>query len=126
MDLPPAIRVEVVSKFVYHCSIVTNKFLSSEDKVYQQNTKYHEQGKQTSREHSKLTVETKVKIYHACIFNAFERQQILDHIPYKHLNSFHLQCLGHILEISWRDKVSYSEVLECVNISSIHCLLNQH
>ena len=43
----------------------------------------------------------------------------------KKLNSFHLRCLRRILNISWQDKVTNTEVLERASSFSIYTLLSQ-
>ena len=41
------------------------------------------------------------------------------------LNSFHLRCLRRILEISWQDKITNTEVLERASSFSMYTLLSQ-
>ena len=43
----------------------------------------------------------------------------------KKLNSFHLRCLRRILDISWQDKITNTEVLERASSFSMYTLLSQ-
>ena len=43
----------------------------------------------------------------------------------KELNSFHLRCLRRILDISWQDKITNTEVLERASSFSLYTLLSQ-
>ena len=79
-------------------------------------------------ENKKLTTQTKVAVYRACIvstllygsdfWTTYAGQE-------KRLNTFHMRCLRRILSISWTDKVSNNEVLERADIPSMFTLLRQ-
>ena len=79
-------------------------------------------------ENKKLTPQTKVAVYRACIvstllygsesWTTYAGQE-------KRLNTFHMRCLRRILSISWTDKVSNNEVLERADIPSMFTLLRQ-
>ena len=79
-------------------------------------------------ENKKLTTQTKVAVYRACIvgtllygsesWTTYAGQE-------KRLNTFHMRCLHRILSISWTDKVSNNEVLERADIPSMFTLLRQ-
>ena len=43
----------------------------------------------------------------------------------KKLNSFHLRCLRRILDITWQDKVTNTEVMERASSFSMYTLLSQ-
>ena len=77
---------------------------------------------------SYLTVETKLRVYQACVlstllyssesWSAYARHE-------KKLNSFHFRCLHRILHISWQHKVTNSEVLERPGINIVFALLSE-
>ena len=75
-----------------------------------------------------MTQMTKLCVYQACVLSTllysseawttYTRQE-------KKLNSFHLRCLRRILDISWRDKITNTEVLEHASSFSMYTLLSQ-
>ena len=77
---------------------------------------------------SKLTVKTKMVVYNACVvstlvygsetWTTYARQE-------KRLSSFHLRSIRCILDISWQDRVSNTEVLSRANLPSMFTLLRQ-
>ena len=77
---------------------------------------------------SKLTENTKLRIYQACVLSSFlyssktwttyRRQE-------KRLNSFHLRCLRRILRIHWQDRITNFELLERAGIPSIFAILSK-
>ena len=79
-------------------------------------------------ENKKLTTQTKVAVYHACIVSTllFGSESWTTYASQeKPLNIFHIKCLRRILSISWTDKVSNNEVLARANIPSMFTLLRQ-
>ena len=79
-------------------------------------------------QNNNLTQMTKLCVYQACVLSTllysseawttYTRQE-------KKLNSFHLRCLRRILDISWQDKITNTEVLECASSFSMYTLLSQ-
>ncbi|PFX23928.1 LINE-1 retrotransposable element ORF2 protein [Stylophora pistillata] len=79
-------------------------------------------------ENKKLTTQTKVAVYRACIVSTllFGRMSWITYASQeKPLNIFHMRCLRRILSISWTDKVSNNEVLARANIPSMFTLIRQ-
>ena len=79
-------------------------------------------------ENKKLTTQTKVAVYRACIVSTllFGSESWTTYASQeKRLNNFHMRCLRRILSISWTDKVSNNEVLARANIPSMFTLLRQ-
>ncbi|PFX11746.1 Craniofacial development protein 2 [Stylophora pistillata] len=79
-------------------------------------------------ENKKLTTQTKVAVYRACIVSTliFGSQSWITYASQeKRLNIFHMRCLRRILSISWTDKVSNNEVLARSNIPSSFTLVRQ-
>lgn len=61
-----------------------------------------------------LTIKTKIKVYEACILSVLlygSESWVTYRKQEQKLNSFHLRCLRQILNISWRDKITNTEVL---------------
>ena len=76
-------------------------------------------------ENKKLTTQTKVAVYRACIVSTllFGSESWTTYASQeKRLNIFHMRCLRRILSISWTDKVSNNEVLAIANIPSMFTL----
>ena len=79
-------------------------------------------------QNNNLTQMTKLCVYQACVLSTllysseawttYTRQE-------KKLNSFHLRCLRRILDISRRDKIINTEVLERASSFSMYTLLSQ-
>ena len=67
-----------------------------------------------------------MSVYKACVLSTLlygsETWTTYSHQE-RRLNSFHLRCIRRILNITWRDKVSNSEILTKANVPSIHALL---
>ncbi|XP_066021426.1 uncharacterized protein [Pocillopora verrucosa] len=79
-------------------------------------------------ENKKLTTQTKVAVYRACIVSTllFGSESWTTYASQeKRLNTFHMRCLRRILSILWTDKVSNNEVLARANIPSMFTLLRQ-
>ena len=79
-------------------------------------------------QNNNLTQMTKLCVYQACVLSTllysseawttYTRQE-------KKLNSFHLRCLRCILDISWQDKITNTEVLQRASSFSMYTLLSQ-
>lgn len=79
-------------------------------------------------ENPKLTIKTKAAVYNACVISTllygsetwttYSRHE-------KKLNSFHLRCIRHILGVTWKDKVSNSELLSRTGLPTMYTLLRQ-
>ena len=77
---------------------------------------------------SKLTKQTKVQVNEAWILITLlygSESWTLHSKQKRGLNSFHMHCLGHILGISWRDKVPNKTLPEMAGITSM-CTLQRH
>ena len=64
---------------------------------------------------SNLTVETTFRVYPAYVLSTllYSSESLSAYARHeKKLNRFHLRCLRRILHITWREKVTKSEVLE--------------
>ena len=75
---------------------------------------------------SYLTVETKLRVYQACMLSTFLYSSESWSAYARHekkRNSFHLRCLCCILHITWQEKVTNSEVLERASTNSMFALL---
>ena len=74
----------------------------------------------------KLTVKTKMVVHNACVDNTLmygSETWITYAIQEKRLNSFHLRSIRRILDVSWQDRVSNTEVLSRANLPSMFTLL---
>ena len=79
-------------------------------------------------ENKKLTTQTKVAVYRACIVSTLlngSESWATYAGQEKRLNIFHMRCLRRILSISWTDKVSNNEELERAESPSMFTLLRQ-
>ncbi|PFX11860.1 Craniofacial development protein 2 [Stylophora pistillata] len=79
-------------------------------------------------ENKKLTPQTKVAVYRACIVSTLlfgSESWITYPSQEKRLNIFHMRSLRRILSISWTDNVYNNEVLARVNIPSMFTLIRQ-
>ena len=75
-----------------------------------------------------LTLKTKMKVYQACTISTllygseswttYSRQE-------NRLETFHNRCLRRILDITWEDRVTNTEVLERAEMLSMHSMLCQ-
>ena len=122
--------LEVVPQFTYHGSTTSNKACLDMELGKRIGKAATNMVKLSARvwKNKKLTTQTKVAVYPACIVNTllygsefwttYAGQE-------KRLNTFHMRCLRHILSISWTDKVSNNEVLERADIPSMFTLLSQ-
>ena len=67
------------------------------------------------RQNNNLTQMTKLCFYQACVLSTllYSSEAWTTYIRQDNkLNSFHLQCLRRILDISWQEKITNTEVLE--------------
>ncbi|PIK50910.1 putative cytohesin-3-like [Apostichopus japonicus] len=72
-----------------------------------------------------LTLNTKMKVYQACVLSTllYGSETWTTHAKHqKKLNVFHMRCLRKILGITWEDKVTNSEVLSKAKLSSIFAM----
>lgn len=79
-------------------------------------------------ENKKLTLNTKIRIYEACVLSTLLysiETCSLYASQERRLNSFHLRCLRRIMSIKWEDRISNSDVLNRAKSSSIHGILSQ-
>ena len=80
-------------------------------------------------ENHQLTLNTKLKVYQACILSTllcgseswttYARQE-------NRLEGFHLRCLRQIMGVRWQDRVTNTAVLEKEGSLSMHFMLCQH
>ena len=75
-----------------------------------------------------LTEDTKMRVYQACVLStllygseAWTTYQRQEH----RLNTFHMGCLGRILDIRWQDRIPNSDILTRAGIPSIFSVLIQ-
>ena len=132
---PPSISInnevlEVTNNFTYLGStIADNLSLDREiDKRIAKATGVMAKLSKRVWENSQLTLNTKLKVYMACVISTllygseswttYARQE-------NRLESFHLHCLRRILSISWQDKITNTTVLEKAGTLSMHLLLCQ-
>ena len=121
-------RLDVVDRFTYLGSTVTNK-LSLDVELDQRIAKAATTlGRLSSRvwESKWLTKATKMSVYSACVLSTllygseswttYARQE-------KRLNTFHQRSLRRILNISWQDRVSNTEVLSRAGLPSLVTIL---
>ncbi|PFX23927.1 putative uncharacterized transposon-derived protein F52C9.6 [Stylophora pistillata] len=79
-------------------------------------------------ENKKLTTQTKVAVYRACIVSTLllgSESWTTYASKKKRLNIFHIRCLRRILSTSWTDKVSNNEVLARGNIPLMFTLVRE-
>ena len=75
-----------------------------------------------------LTLLTKLKVYQACVLSTlmygsetwttYARQETK-------LNVFHMRCLRRILNITWKDKITNSEVLRIAKSTTMYAMLSK-
>ena len=79
-------------------------------------------------ENSMLTINTKMKVYQACVLSiplCGSEAWTLYYYQECRLNAFHLCCLRRILGITWQDFVSHKNVQAQVRTLSMFALLTQ-
>ena len=79
-------------------------------------------------ENNNLTLTTRLKVYQACVISTllygsetwttYTKQE-------SKLNAFHLRCLRRILGVSWRDKVTTTEILRRANTCTVFAMLSE-
>ena len=132
---PPTITIDnyeldVVHEFTYLGSTITDN-LSLDSEIDKRIGKAASTLTRLTKRvwtNSELTMKTKMAVYNACVvstllygsetWTTYTRQE-------KRLNSFHLRSLRRILDISWQDKVTNSEVLSRAGLPSMYTLLRQ-
>lgn len=135
VDISPVITIdnyelEVVHQFTYLGSTISdNMSLDTEinKRIGKATTTL---GRLTTRvwENPKLTTQTKMAVYRACIVSTLlygSESWTIYAKQEKKLNSYHMRCLRRILGISWNDKVPNSQVLACAGLPTMYTLLRQ-
>ena len=75
-----------------------------------------------------LTIKTKMSVYSACVLSTllYGSETWTTYAKQEHrLNTFHLRCLRLILNITWQDKVTNTEVLTRADLPSMYTLLRK-
>ena len=135
VDEPPSVSItdyelEAVHEFVYLGSTIADN-LSLETEL---NRRIGKAATTLSRltkrvwTNSKLTEHTKAEVYMACVVSTLlygSEAWTLRSRQEKRLSTFHMRCLRRILDISWRDHVPNSTVLERAGVPSMYFLLKQ-
>ena len=77
-------------------------------------------------ENSMLTVNTKMKVYQACVLSRLlsgsEAWTLYTHQE-RRLSTFHLHCLRRLLGLTWQDHVTNIDVLAKAGMASMHSML---
>ena len=120
--------LEVVDRFNYLGSTFTSSLSLDEEvniRIGKAATTFGGLSKRVWR-NQKLTLRTKFMIYQACVLStllygaetwtSYASQE-------KRLNSFHMRCLRKILNVTWQDKITNSDILQRAGLTSIHGLL---
>ena len=79
-------------------------------------------------ENKKLTISTKVKVYHACVLSTLlygSEAWTLYSSHERKLNTFHMRCLRRLLGITWQDRIRNEDVLKRAGTWSMQCILTQ-
>lgn len=79
-------------------------------------------------ENKKLTINTKVKVYHSCVLSTLlygSEAWILSSSQERKLNTFHMRCLRRLLGITWQDRIRNEDILERAGTRSMQCILKQ-
>ena len=132
---PPSINIDngtldVVDYFTYLGSTIDSN-LSPDAEI---NTRIATKGAVMSKlnrrvwQNNNLTQMTKLCVYQACALSTLVYSSgawTTYTTQEKKLNSFHLRCLRRILDISWQDKITNTEVLERASSFSMYTLLSQ-
>lgn len=123
-------ELEVVSQFTYLGSTITDN-LSLDVEI---NRRIGKAATTLSRlrervwKNSKLTVNTKMSVYSACVLSTLLYSSETWTAYARHedrLNVFHLRSLRTILGISWQDKKTNFEVLSLAGLPTMYTLLRQ-
>ena len=79
-------------------------------------------------ENKKLTINTKVKVYHSCVLSTLlygSEAWTLYSSQERKLNTFHMRCLRRLLGITWQDRIRNEDILERAGTRSMQCILKQ-
>ena len=79
-------------------------------------------------ENSKLTTNTKAAVYRACVHSTLlygSESLTLYSSQERRLNSFHLRTLRCILNITWSDHVTNTDILQIMGLPGMYTLLQQ-
>ena len=135
IDSPPSINIDnvnlmlLIDSHIYYIGSTIDNNLSLNAEINIRVAKAAAVMSKLNRrvwQNNNLTQMTKLHVYQACVLSTilysseawttYTRQE-------KKLNSFHLRCPRRILDISWQDKVTNTEVLERASSFSIktHC-----
>ncbi|XP_066282992.1 uncharacterized protein [Branchiostoma lanceolatum] len=135
VEAPPAITIgdyelKAVNHFTYLGSTASNN-LSLDKEIDKRIGKAATTlARLTTRvwENPKLSVKTKMAVYNACVlstllygsetWSTYAKQE-------NRLNAFHMRCMRRILGISWKDKVTNTEVLSRAGLPTMFTLLRQ-
>ncbi|CAH1226359.1 CD209 [Branchiostoma lanceolatum] len=135
VEAPPAITIgdyelKAVNHFTYLGSTASNN-LSLDKEIDKRIGKAATTlARLTTRvwENPKLSVKTKMAVYNACVlstllygsetWSTYAKQE-------NRLNAFHMRCMRRILGISWKDKVTNTEVLSRAGLPTLFTLLRQ-
>ena len=134
-ETKPAIKIgnyelETVSQFTYLGSTITDN-LSLDNEI---NKRIGKAATTLARLSTKvwrskhLTIKTKMSVYSACVVSTllYGSETWTTYAKQEHrLNTFHLRSLRLILNISWKDKITNTEVLTRAGLSSMYTLLRQ-
>ncbi|XP_076031810.1 uncharacterized protein LOC143019726 [Oratosquilla oratoria] len=117
-----------MKQFTYLSSIITPKHNVDDEIQSRIHLASASFGRLRSRvfDNGNLRTETKISVYRAvCISTLLYSSETWTnyrrHI--KALEAFHIRCLQRILGLTWQDKVPYTEILQCTQISNIKASL---
>jgi len=123
-------KLEVVHDFVYLGSSIADSLVLETEinrRIGKAATTMSRLAKRVWK-NSKLTEQTKITIYKACVISTLlygsEAWTLRAKLEHK-LNIFHLRCLRRILGVTWQDKVTNNTILQRAGIPSMYCLLKQ-
>ena len=77
---------------------------------------------------NKLTQQTKVQVYRACVMSTLlygSESWTLHARHERKLNAFHMCSLIRIMNITWQDKVPNNTILKSAGIPTIYSILKQ-
>ena len=79
-------------------------------------------------ENKKLTINTKVKVYNACVLSTLlygSEAWTLYSSQERKLHTFYMRCLRRLLGITWQDRIRNEDILERAGARSMGCILKQ-
>lgn len=122
--------LEVVDKFTYLGSTISNKLSLDAELDVRIGKAATAMARLSKRawENPKLTLNTKLKIYQACVLSTLlygsEAWALYTHQE-RRLNAFHMRNLRRLLGITWQDRVSNADVLARTSTLSMFAILSQ-